>query len=198
MIIHHAAALYLKRALPACRIMNCMSAFIKPKVEAILFLTGQPLAATDIAQRLRLPLYEVEEALMELMQDYAQRSDSGLELDDSDERGYMLQVKPEYQPIVDLMLPMEISQATIRTLSAIALKAPIKQSELVVWRGGNCYEHIQELLKHKLISKQREGRSYMLNVTARFHQYFKIETNLSQLQLRALMEAMPEPDEAAV
>jgi segregation and condensation protein B len=163
---------------------------LKGQLEAALFLTSRPLSVKELADHAGAFSSDVETALMELLHDYACR-DGALEIDDS-EAGYMLQVKEAYQPLVQRMLPMELSQAATRTLSAIALKAPISQKDLIDWRGSGAYEHIQELLKHKLVSKKRQGRSYMIDVTPRFNQYFKVQKSLSDLQLQALLNERDE------
>ena len=160
-------------------------ALLKGQLEAALFLTSRPLTVRELAEHVGAFSTDVETALMELLHDYACR-DGALEIDDSED-GYMLQVKDAYQPLVQRMLPMELSQAATRTLSAIALKAPISQKDLIDWRGSGAYDHIQDLLKHKLVTKKRQGRSYMIDVTPRFNQYFKVQKSLSDLQLQALL-----------
>lgn len=152
---------------------------LKGRVEAVLFMTGKALSVLEIAQMIDAPYEETEFALMELMGDYNFREGSSLEIDDTD--GYILQVKEEYGDMVNKMMPLEMSAAELRTLSAIAIKAPVLQSDLIEWRGSVAYDHIANLLKHKLITKRREGRSYQLNVTRHFHEYFKLTADRKDL-----------------
>ncbi len=152
---------------------------LKGRVEAVLFLTGKALSVQDIAAMLESPYEETENALVELMGDYNFREESSLEIDDTD--GYILQVKEEYSDIVHKMMPLEMTAAELRTLSAIAIKAPVLQSDLIEWRGSVAYDHIAHLLKRKLITKRREGRSYILNVTRSFHEYFKLTADKKDL-----------------
>jgi segregation and condensation protein B len=152
---------------------------LKGRIEAVLFLTGKALTLLDIATLIEAPLEEIELALVELMGDYNFREESSLEIDDTD--GYILQVKEEYGDIVNKMMPLEMTAAELRTLSAIAIKAPVLQSDLIEWRGSVAYEHIANLLKRKLITKRREGRSYQLNVTRNFHEYFKLTADKKAL-----------------
>lgn len=146
---------------------------LRGQIEAVLFLTSHPLTVHEICEHLGTTYDETEEALVELIQDYAFREEGALEINDAD--GYILQVKDRYTPVVDQMVPMELPPALLRTLSAIALKAPVLQSDLVELRGSSVYEHIPELLKEKLISKRRQGRSYVLNVTPKFNEYFRLK-----------------------
>ncbi len=152
---------------------------LKGQIEAVLFLTGKALTLQDIAELLDSPHDDIEMALVELMGDFNMRDESSLEVDDTD--GYILQVKEEYGNIVNKMMPLEMSAAELRTLSAIAIKAPVLQSDLIEWRGAVAYEHIANLLQRKLISKRREGRSYQLNVTKNFHEYFKLTADKKAL-----------------
>ncbi len=153
---------------------------LKGKIEAALFITGKALSLAEIAEIVETDPERVEEALGELIQDYAFREDSAMEVDDTD--GYILQVREEYSDVVNKMMPLEISAAELRTLSAIAIKAPILQSDLIEVRGSTAYDHIANLLKRKLISKRREGRSYVLNVTRNFYEYFKLMGDKKELQ----------------
>ena len=65
----------------------------------------------------------------------------------------------------------------LRTLAAIALSRPIRQSDLINIRGSGAYQHIQELVEQGFVRKRRQesGRSYHLEVTNKFHQYFEID-----------------------
>ncbi|MEM0951621.1 MAG: SMC-Scp complex subunit ScpB [Cyanobacteria bacterium P01_H01_bin.74] len=152
---------------------------LKPKVEAVLFLTAKALSLAEIAEHLKAPYADVELAMIELMGDFAMRESSALEIDDTD--GYILQVKEACADVVHAMMPLEISAAELRTLSAIAIKAPVLQSALIEWRGSSAYDHIATLLGHKLISKKRQGRSYQLTVTRHFHEYFKLTADKKSL-----------------
>lgn len=154
---------------------------LKAQIEAVLFLTGKPLPIDLLAEQVQATLEATEDALVELIQDYAYRIDTALEIDDSEE-GYILQVRPELQGIVEKMLPIDLSASALRTLSIIAIKAPILQKDLIEIRGSGAYDAIHELRHHQLVSKKREGRSYMLNVTPKFHQLFKLEGDKKDLQ----------------
>ena len=139
---------------------------LKGQIEAALFITAKPLTFTEISEILETDLSLVEDALMDLMNDYAFREGSALEIDDTD--GYILQVREDYSQVVHKMMPMEFSQAALRTLSAIAVKSPVLQSDLIEMRGSSAYDHIHELLAKKLITKRRQGRSFILNHYQKF------------------------------
>ena len=90
-------------------------------------------------------------------------------------------MREDHGDIVNKMMPLELNPGVIRTLSAIAIKSPILQSDLIELRGSSAYEHIAELLSRKLITKRRKGRSYMINTTPSFHEYFKLVGDRKEL-----------------
>lgn len=154
---------------------------LKARIEAVLFTTAQALSIKDIAEILgEEDLEKTEEAMLELIMDYSSRP-GALEIDD--ENGYILQVKEEHMDIVEKLCPVELKPAALRTLSVIALKEPIRQSELKELRGSNAYEHVQELLEKGLISrtKDKNGRSYNLKTTPKFSEYFKLKGDTRSL-----------------
>ena len=63
----------------------------------------------------------------------------------------------------------------LRTLATIALKGSITQTELVELRGSGAYQQVQTLVEQGFVGKRRpkDGRSYRLQVTDKFHQYFQ-------------------------
>ncbi len=145
-------------------------------IEAILYLKGQPVSLTEIAQLANCSRDRAEEAIIELLNDYAHR-DSALEVVETN-NGYSLQLRSSFENILENLIPAEIKTSTLRTLAAIALKSPILQSELIQLRGSSAYQQVGELVELGLIRKrpQDEGRSYWLEITDKFHQYFEIDT----------------------
>lgn len=163
------------------------------KIEAIFYIKGRPLSIEEILVCLNPQFSEsgkvsqgdreawmkshrelVEDALIELMNDYAHR-DSALEIIETG-AGYSLQLKHEYEHLLQELVPAELGKGALRTLAAVALKNPILQTELIDLRGSSAYQQVAELVKLGFIRKreQTDGRSYWLEVTNKFHQYFEI------------------------
>ncbi|MEM8778695.1 MAG: SMC-Scp complex subunit ScpB [Cyanobacteria bacterium P01_G01_bin.49] len=145
------------------------------KIEAILYLKGQALSLPEIAQWADCEVEEAQEAIMKLISDYAYR-DSALEVVET-EVGYSLQLRSIFEDLSNNLIPAELGKGTLRTLAAIALKNPIWQAELIELRGGGAYQHVQELVELGFVRKHRQenNRSYLLEVTSKFHQYFEID-----------------------
>ena len=151
-------------------------------IEAILYLKAQALTIVEIAECAQCDRKTAEDGLMELMSDYAHR-DSALEVVQT-EHGYGLQLKEAFHSLVQTLVPADLGVGALRTLAAIALRGPIAQTELVDLRGSNAYNHVHELVELGLVRKRRqpEGRSYWLQVTDKFHQYFQVDQLPQELQ----------------
>lgn len=145
------------------------------KIEALLYIKGKPLNLNEIAASLQTESETIEEALIELMNDYAHR-DSALEIVENN-LGYSLQLKSVYQNLLQELIPTELGKGALRTLAAIALKHPLLQTDLIELRGSSAYHQVSELVELGFIRKrpQTDGRSYWLEVTDKFHQYFEID-----------------------
>lgn len=145
------------------------------KIEAILYIKGKPLSLEEITTYIDCDREMAEDALIELMNDYAHR-DSALEIVENP-TGYSLQLKSIYENLLKELIPAELGTGALRTLAAIALKNPILQTELIDLRGSSAYQQVAELVQLGFIRKrpQADGRSYWLEVTDKFHQYFEID-----------------------
>jgi len=159
----------------------------KAKIEASLFLTDKPLRAQAIARIVDADVDLVRRLILELIDDYDQRG-GGLEV--ADDNGYIIQVKDDYTNLIDEFVPMEMPTALVRTLSAIALKQPVAQSEVIKIRGGGAYEHIKELMERDLVIKKEEGgRSPTLTTTKKFQEYCRLSTDGNSLRQLLSKEA---------
>ncbi|TYQ27206.1 SMC-Scp complex subunit ScpB [Pseudanabaena sp. UWO311] len=149
---------------------------LKQKVEAVLYLKGQPMNLAAIAEALGCEIEDAEMGLIDLITEYAHR-DSALEIMETDV-GFSLRLRSEFEDLVHKLIPVDLGRGVLRTLAAIALKKNIVQSELIELRGAGAYQHVQELVEQGFVRKKRQadgGRSSVLQVTTKFHQYFEID-----------------------
>jgi len=144
-------------------------------IEAILYLKGQPLSVAQVAEYARCDRKQAKQGLIALMERHAQRQ-GALEVAKT-ELGYCLQLREEYQNLVETLVPLDLGVGALRTLAAIALNGPIVQTDLIDLRGSGAYQHVQELVGLGLVRKRRQsdGRSFWLQVTERFYQYFQVD-----------------------
>ncbi|MFO0542677.1 MAG: SMC-Scp complex subunit ScpB, partial [Pseudanabaena sp.] len=136
---------------------------LKQKVEAVLYLKGQPMNLAAIAEALGCEIEDAEMGLIDLITEYAHR-DSALEIVETDV-GFSLRLRSEFGDLVHKLIPVDLGRGALRTLAAIALKKNIVQSELIELRGAGAYQHVQELVEQGFVRKKRQadgGRSSVL------------------------------------
>jgi segregation and condensation protein B len=152
-----------------------MAASLVATIEAILYLKAKPLKLGEIVAYAQCERGEAETALAQLVSAYDQR-EGALEVVKTGGQ-YSLQLRSQFQDLVKTLVPVDLGLGALRTLAAIALKGSISQTDLVELRGSGAYQHVQTLVEQGFIRKrrQKDGRSYWLQVTDKFHQYFQTE-----------------------
>ena len=167
-------------------IASALKSDLKAQVEAVLFVTDTPLKTGALAKMLNASYDDVQSAIVQLIQEYEDRN-GGLEIGADD--GYIIQVKTQYLNVVTDMMPLELNPGPMRTLSAIALKEPVLQSEIIDIRGSGAYDHINELVEQELITKKPQGLSFILKTTKKFQQYFRLTQEANKIKERLQEEA---------
>ncbi|MHC1567686.1 MAG: SMC-Scp complex subunit ScpB [Candidatus Syntropharchaeia archaeon] len=140
-------------------------------LEAALFVSGKPLSRNKLSELISKPLDYVEKLMEELMEEYEGR---GIEIVHVDGK-YVMQVRGEYAEKVRKLAPREIETQVLRTLSVIAFRQPITQSELASIRGNKAYSHVKELEERGLIKSEPKGHTKILRTTELFDAYFGME-----------------------
>lgn len=156
---------------------------LKKKIEAILFAAGRTVTQEEMGKLLDLNTPGlVKQYVAELKAEYDSRDSPILLIPEGE--GWKLTVKESYLPFVQKINPhTEFSRATMETLSVIAWKQPILQSQVVEIRSNKAYDHIKELVDLGFISKERYGRSYILKPTQKFLDYFDLPDQESAKKL---------------
>jgi len=165
---------------------------MKDLVEAALFLAGRSLTIDEIAEVLQTESRDkINSVLDELCMEYAQR-DSPIDLVQEAEF-YKLELRSQYLTVVkDLAPQMDMTGAVLKTLSFIAYKQPIKQSEVVEKFGNRVYDYVSELTKRGLIKADRTGHTKLLSTTTELLEYLGEEDGV-KIQ-RAFEKAKVERD----
>ncbi len=179
---------------PESAITEVLTSLSQPaRLEAILYLKGRPMSLGELANLTGMEREEVELALISLMTDYAHR-DTALEIY-QDGQTYSLQLRQGLNDLVQVLLPVDLSTAALRTLATIALKKRLLQSELVELRGSGAYDHIKELLAQNFIERKRQsdGRSYWLTLSEKFHRTFALDQHAAPPQRGSDSDATDTP-----
>jgi Segregation and condensation complex subunit ScpB len=85
------------------------------KIEAILYLKGQPLAIAQIAEYACCDRSSAAEALVELTADYRQR-DCALEIVETSD-GFCLQLREAFQDLVQTLIPVDLGGGSLENIS---------------------------------------------------------------------------------
>ena len=130
------------------------AAQLKAILEAVVYVTDEPLSAQQIAAALEVPLDKVKLALDELVADYA-RPEHGLSIREV-AGGYKMATKAENHEAVrafvkKLTPPLKLSLAALETLAVVAYKQPVTAPEILEIRGVQGAGVLKTLLDRKLI-----------------------------------------------
>jgi segregation and condensation protein B len=150
-------------------------------VEALIFVSEEPLSAKTMAQVLREDREVVEAALAELATEFNGR-DGGLQLREV-AGGWQFATRPEYHEHVRAFLKSrpsaKLSIASLETLAVIAYKQPVTVPEILEIRGVQSPSSIKTLLDKKLIvakgRKETVGRPMMYGTSKDFLMQFGLK-----------------------
>lgn len=153
----------------------------KRVIEAVLFLTEEPLKADRIAAVLATSLNEAEILMQELKDDLA-AANRGLQIVET-AGGFQMGTVPELAPFLERAFSEDVSSnlstAALEALAIIAYKQPVTRIEIESIRGVRSEHVLENLLKRKLIKisgrKEGPGRPLLYGTTADFLKYFGLK-----------------------
>ena len=160
---------------------------LKAILEAIVYITDEPLSAQQIAAALSRPLDEVKRLLDDLAAEYS-RPEHGLSVREV-AGGYKMATKAEHHEAVrafvkKLTPPLKLSLAALETLAVVAYKQPVTAPEIMEIRGVQGAGVLKTLLDRKLIAesgrKKVVGQPILYKTTKEFLVQFGLK-DLSEL-----------------
>lgn len=173
---------------------------IAGRIEAILFVAGEPVRVEELAKALNVTVRQVENELAKLRDEY-----------DFNQRGFTLKrfghqvqlaTRALYATdVVHLLQPVQrqsLTQAAMETLAVIAYKQPVTRAEVEQVRGVKCDYSVQSLMKKELIMevgrKETLGRPILYGTTENFLAHFGLST-LDDLPPMPEIPTEDKPDE---
>ena len=144
-------------------------------LEAIVYITDEPLSAQQMAAALGRPIDVVKRLLDELVAEFAAPG-HGLSIREV-AGGYKMATKAEHHEAVrafvkKLTPPLKLSLAALETLAVIAYKQPVTTPEIMDIRGVQGASVLQTLLDRKLIAeagrKNVVGKPILYKTTKEF------------------------------
>jgi len=149
-------------------------------IEAALFSAGKSISVEEISEATGLDRRTVRKAAKELIAEYSGK-DSSLTVTQTT-GGIALEVRAKYARYTMKLAEQEIPRMALKTLAIIAFHQPIKQSKLKMMIGSRAYEDVKTLKEMGLISVRPDGRSYRLETSSRFPDYFGIDPDPAEIK----------------
>ena len=155
---------------------------IAPLAECLLFASGDPLSAREIAKAAGLPTnlsgeLVVHEAVR-VLRDRLLRAHSGLHIVEI-AGGYQMGTRPEYAGVVGKLLAPHanrLSRPALETVTIIAYQQPCTQAEIEAVRGVDASGVLKTLMERDLVKeagrKPAPGRPLLYETTPAFLHYF--------------------------
>jgi segregation and condensation protein B len=160
---------------------------LKALLEAVVYITEEPLSLAQIAAALNQPRERVLALLDELVAEY-DKPEHGVTMREV-AGGYKMTTKPEHHETVrnfvrSLKPPLKLSLPALETLAVIAYKQPVTAPEIMEIRGVQGAGVLKTLLDRKLIAaagrKNVIGKPILYKTTKDFLVQFGLK-DLSEL-----------------
>lgn len=180
---------------------------LRAVLEAMVYVTEEPLTLAQMASVLQQPADRVAAALEQLMAEF-EKPEHGLAIREV-AGGYQMATKAEHHEAVrnfvkSLKSPLKLSLPALETLAVIAYKQPVTGPEVLEIRGVQGGGVIKTLLDRKLIAtagrKEVIGKPILYKTTKEFLVQFGLK-DLSELpslkefeEIRRLAFAESEPE----
>lgn len=172
---------------------------IKAIIEALIFVSGEPITLNRIRDVIEGVDKKTLERLASELKDEFNREHSGLQLVEI-ANGYQLTTRSEYanwiKKLNKIKVSTKLSKPAMETLAIIAYKQPIIKPEVEKIRGVDSGGVIKTLLERKLIKiigrMDIVGKPMMYGTTPEFLQYFGLKDLTDLPTLREFQELKEE------
>jgi len=174
---------------------------IPSALEALLFVSAEPVAISQLALALDIPIALVDNGLNQLEEELQKR---GLRIQRNAGR-VQLTTAPEFAEIVEQFLGLEttthLSRAALETLAIVAYQQPVSRPQIEAIRGVSSDGVMKSLLSKGLVQEvgrsEGPGRPILYGSSPEFLQHFGINSlmELPTLNLSELVENGENHDE---
>ncbi len=170
---------------------------IPAELEALLFVSAEPVSLSQLATALELTTSAVEEGLQQLDGELHSR---GLRIQRHNGR-FQLTTAPEMAEIIDRFLGLEatsrLSRAALETLAIAAYQQPVTRPQIEAVRGVSSDGVMKSLLSKGLIQEvgraEGIGRPILYGTTVDFLQHFGLNS-LAELPPLNLPDTQTNPE----
>jgi len=177
----------------------------KALVEGVLFGSGQPISADQLADILELTLDEIKNILGELQEEYAGGTRGFWLVRVAG--GYQLRTKPFLKEAMAKFFekkPPRLTQPMLEVLSIVAYKQPTTRPLIDKIRGVDSTAPLKALLDRTLVEmrgrSEAVGQPVLYGTTQKFLEWFQIDSlealpPLSEIEILRAANPSPEGDE---
>lgn len=147
---------------------------LKSRIEAILFASSKTLTIDEIARLVKeRDLEVVKNVLLIIKKELEEKKSSTMLVEE--ENKWRLVVREKYLQFVrKIVTQTEISKSILETLAVVAYKAPVLQSKVIKIRTNKAYKHLDELEAKGYLSREKQGKTKLIRLTQKFHDYFEL------------------------
>jgi segregation and condensation protein B len=172
-------------------------------LEALLFVSDEPVASVVLAQALEVDRREVDQLCEELGRAYEER-DAGIVIR-SIAGGWRLSTHPDAAPFVEQYVlssrHARLTKAALETLSIVAYKQPVTRHQISAIRGVNSDGVLTALIDRSLVvevgREEGPGRPILYGTTPEFLERLGLPSLSALPSLAPLLGAGAEGPEAA-
>jgi len=185
---------------------------LRAVLEAMVYVTEEPLTIAQMASVLQQPVERVRTALDQLIAEF-ERPEHGLAIREV-AGGYQMATKAEHHEAVrnfvkSLKSPLKLSLPALETLAVIAYKQPVTAPEIMEIRGVQGAGVLKTLLDRKLIAtagrKDVIGKPILYKTTREFLVQFGLKDlaelpslkEFEEIRRLAFADGEPAPEPAA-
>ena len=168
---------------------------LKSAIEALLFISGNPLSVDRLKGIFEtVPQEQIEAQLQSIKQEYDERN-AGITLAEV-AGGYQFATRPEnavwIRKFRAVKVSAKLSRPALETLAIVAYKQPITRTEVEAVRGVNIGGIIRNLMERRLVKivgkKDVPGKPILYGTSSEFLQYFGLRDLSSLPTLKEFQE----------
>ena len=165
-------------------------------VEAALYVAGRPLDLKTMASVAGTRSKKrVRKLAKTLVDDYKNRN-TAIDILELEGERFVMQLKSEYTGKVRKLATRPLlSAGPLKTLSYIAFRQPILQTQVVDVRGHHSYGHLKQLEDMELINREGVGKKRVIKTTQFFADFFGLSNDLRGMkrQLKTIFQDLEKP-----
>ena len=166
-------------------------------LEAGLYVAGRPLDLNTLASVIGTRSKKKVRKLAKIIVDDYRNRETALEILELEGERFVMQLKADYTGKVRKLATRPLlSAGPLKTLSYIAFRQPILQTQVIEVRGHHSYGHLKQLEEMELISREGIGKKRTLRTTTFFADFFGLSHDLRTMkrQLKTVFKDVAKPE----